>query len=79
MKVIAQHYLKTARTPGEQLRANVTASIVHNGMCNRDWQMIRNEFKSDIDLDYLEKEIAYWKGELKEITKRNQEKYSSGL
>lgn len=77
MKTIAQHYLKNAKTPGDQIRANVTASIVHNGMCNRDWRMIRNEFKSDLDLEYLEKEIAYWKTELKALTKRNQEKYSA--
>lgn len=73
MKVIAQHYLKGCSTPEEQLKANVTASIVHNGICGRDWQMIRNEFRSDIDLDYLAKEIETWKIDLKEVVKRNRE------
>ncbi len=73
MQVIAQHYLKGCSTSAEQLKANVTASIVHNGICGRDWQMIRTEFRSDIDLDYLAKEIETWKNDLKETVKRNRE------
>ncbi|HNB21634.1 MAG TPA: hypothetical protein PKZ32_04425 [Candidatus Melainabacteria bacterium] len=77
LKVIVQHYMKNAKTPGDKIRANVTASIVQNGMLNRDWKKMRCDFKSEIDLDYLEKEIQHWKNQLEDIVKSNREKYSS--
>lgn len=78
VKTLVQHYLKSATTPGDQIRANVTASLVYNGLRGEDWRKIHNDFNSSLDIDYLEKEIAYWKTEVKEIVKRNLEKYSSG-